>query len=66
MKNNSLTKAVTTIMPILILTYFFYGWYQAFDSKINEASDKFAFAWIFFVLYVMLRNQQHVFDSKDK
>lgn len=53
-------------MPILILTYFFYGWYQAFDSKINEASDKFAFAWIFFVLYVMLRNQQHVFDSKDK
>jgi hypothetical protein len=63
MKNN--TKAVITAMPLVFIHYC-YGWYLTYSSKINEASDKFAFAWIFFVLLIILINQQYVFDSKDK
>lgn len=66
MKNNPLNKAVITAMPILILTYYFFGWYSAAYKTLNEATDNFAFAWIFFVLYLILRNQQHLFDSKYK
>jgi hypothetical protein len=66
MKNNPLNKAVITAMPILVFIHYCYGWYLTYSSKINEASDKFAFAWIFFVLLIILINQQYVFDSKDK